>query len=152
MANSVHRDRQGPDWPLGLITVVTPGTQVSIMSLVDAASANAPETAVGGATPTGAGGVGDEYAPRAQQIIFQSYKAGTPLGPNTAAKLVYIVRKPTAGGGGTGDNGTIVAALSPGQTFTLGSAASNRNVFNPYRYFIDADTASDGCLVTLVIQ
>lgn len=155
MANSAHRDRQGPDWPLGNISVVTPGTQVNIMSLVDSTSANAPETVVGGPTVTGPGGVGDEYTVRAQQIIFHAAKAGAGpplLAPNTAAKFIYIVRKPTAGGGGTADTGTIVKALSPGETFILGSAASNRNVFDPYRYFIDADTALDGCQVTLIIQ
>lgn len=146
MGISVHKDKQGPVWPLGQIAVVTPGTQVSIMSLVDAANVNAPESATSATS--------DEYTSRAQQIIFQSYKAGagTILGANTAAKLVYIVRKPTAGNGGVGDTGVVIAALSPGQTFILGSAALNRNVYNLYEYFIDADTAADGCQVTAVIQ
>jgi hypothetical protein len=34
MANSVLLDRHGPDWPLGFIKVVTPGTPVGLMSLV----------------------------------------------------------------------------------------------------------------------
>lgn len=149
MGITVHKDKQGPVWPLGQISVVTPGTQVSIMSLVDSTNVNAPETP----TPGTAGA--DEYTSRAQQIIFQSYKAGAGpplLAANTAAKLVYIVRKPTAGNGGTADTGVVIAALSPGQTFILGSAALNRNVFNLYEYFIDADTALDGCQVTAIIQ
>jgi hypothetical protein len=146
MGVSVHKDKQGPIWPLGQIAVVTPGTQVSIMSLVDSTSVNAPETA----TST----TSDEYTSRAQQIIFQAYKAGagTILAGNTTNKLVYVVRKPTAGNGGTGDTGVVVVALSPGQTFVLGSAALNRNMFNLYEYFIDADTAGDGMQVTAVIS
>jgi len=140
----VFKDKQGPIWPLGQIAVVTPGIPVSIMSLVDSTNVNAPETP----TPGTAGA--DEYTSRAQQIIFQSYKAsGSMLGANTTNKLVYIVRKPISG---TSDTGGIVVALSPGQTFTLGSAALNRNVFNLYEYFIDADTAGDGMQVTAVIQ
>lgn len=149
MGISVHKDRQGPDWPLGIIAVAAPGTQVSIMSLVDAANVNAPES------PTPGTSGADEYTPRAQQIIFQSVKAGAApplLAANTAAKFVYIVRKPTGGNGGTGDTGVIVKALSPGETFILTAAALNRNALNPYRYFIDADTVGDGCLVTLIIE
>jgi hypothetical protein len=118
------------------------------MSLVDPSGLNDPNSP----SPGTAGA--DEYTVSAQQIIFQSYKAGagTILAPNTAGKLVYIVRKPTAGGGGVADNGTVIAALSPGQTFILGSSAMTKNVFNPYRYFIDADTGTDGCQVTLIIQ
>lgn len=147
MANSVHRDRQGPDWPLGNIAVVTPGTPVSIMSLVDAAGADDPSA------PTSS--TSGEYTAAAQQIIFQAIKAGAgpPLisaAANTG--FIYIVRKPTAGGGGTGDTGVIVKALAPGETWVLGSSALVRNVFNPYRYFVDGDTAGNGCQVTLIIQ
>lgn len=145
MANSVHQDRQGPDWPLGNIAVPTPGTPVNIMSLVDPTLKDAPENATSSNTA--------EYTHRAQQIIFQAYKAGAGpprLGANTG--IVYIVRKALAGAGGVADVGTIVAALSPGQTFILGSAALSRNVYNLYRYLIDADTANDGCEVTAIIQ
>ena len=148
MGVSVHKDKQGPIWPLGQIAVVTPGTQVSIMSLVDSTNVNAPES------PTPGTSGADEYTSRAQQIIFQAYKAGagTILAGNTTNKLVYVVRKPTPGNGGTGDTGVVVVALSPGQTFVLGSAALDRNVYNLYEYFIDADTAGDGIQVTAIIQ
>lgn len=148
MGVTILKDKQGPVWPLGLITVVTPGIQVNIMSLVDPTNINAPET------PTPGTSGADEYTSRAQQILFQSYKAGvgTLLAPNTASKLVYVVRKPTPGNGGVADTGVIVAALSPGQTFVLGSAPLDRNVFNLYEYFIDADSAGDGMQVTAIIQ
>lgn len=143
MANSVHQDRQGPDWPLGNIAVPVPGTPVSIMSLVDSTLKDAPENATASNTA--------EYTHRAQQIIFQAYKSGgTRLAVNTG--LIYIVRKALAGAGGVADLGTIVAVLSAGQTFILGSAALSRNVYNLYRYLIDADTAGDACQVTAVMQ
>jgi hypothetical protein len=144
VAISVHKDPQGPDWPLGNIAVPTTGTPVSIMNLVDSAQSNAPETATSGLT--------DEYTRRAQQIIFQAYKAGAAP-PKFAANAgnVYVVRK-SIGAGGQNDVGTVIACLTPGQTFILGSAALNRNVYNLYRYFIDADTANDGCQVTAIIQ
>jgi hypothetical protein len=133
-------------WPLGQIAVPTPGTYVSIMSLVDSSFVNAPEKP----TPGTVGA--NEYTNRAQQIIFQAYKvgSGTKLGANTGT--IYIVKPPLAGAGGVGDTGTIVTALTPGQTFVLSSAPENRNVFNLYEYYIDADTAADGCQVTAIIQ
>lgn len=148
MPNSVHQDPQGPIWPLGNIQVPTPGTPVNIMSLVDTTLKNAPEVAVG----TGAG-VGDEYTRRAQQIIFEAFKPGAApprSGANTGN--VYIVRKSTATGGGAGDMGVIIKTLTPGQTFIMGSSPSNQNVFNLYQFYIDADTAADGCTVTAIIQ
>jgi hypothetical protein len=153
MANSVHKDIHGPDWPLGNITVATPGTYVSIMANVDSGlSIWAPQVFVPGAAPYTYESL-PEYTVRAQQITFQAYKVGG--GPPKMAVnsgLIYIVRLALSGAGGTSDLGTVLEILSPGQTFTLGSAALNRNVYNPYRYFIDADTAGDSCQVTLIIQ
>lgn len=147
MANSVHKDRQGPVWPLGSIVVPTPGTYVSIMSLVDPTQANAPESP----TPGTAGA--DEYTSRAQQIIFQGFKAGA-VPPKLTANTgnVYVVRKALAGAGGASDIGTVVAVIAPGGSFILGSAALNRNVYSLYEYLIDADTANDACQVTAIIQ
>jgi hypothetical protein len=116
------------------------------MSLVDATSVNAPETASSSQTA--------EYTMRAQQIIFQALKAGA--GPPALANntgLLYIIRK--GAGGGTGnktDLGTIIKVLAPGETWVLGSSAQVRNVFDPYRYFVDADTSGDACQVTLLIM
>jgi hypothetical protein len=145
MANSVHKDIQGPDWPLGNIVVVTPGTQVSIMSLVDPSLVNAPENPTGTTT--------DEYTRSAQQIVFQGFKVGANpprLANNTGN--IYVVRKPLTGAGGTTDVGTIVAVIAPGQTFVLSSSSLVRNVFNLYRYLIDADNAGDACQVTAIMQ
>lgn len=147
MANSVHLDKQGPIWPLGNIVVVTPGTYVNIMSLVDSTNKNAPESP----TPGTVGA--DEYTCRAQQIIFQAFKAGGgPPKVVVNAGIIYIVKKPLAAAGGISDLGTVIAILTAGQTFTLGSAARNLNVYNLYEYFIDADTANDACQVTAIIQ
>jgi hypothetical protein len=148
MGVTVHKDKQGPVWPLGQIAVATPGTQVSIMSLVDPSSVNAPETATPGTVGS------DEYTCRAYAIIFMPFKAGsgTILAANTSNKLVYVVRKPTAGNGGTADTGVVVIALRPGDPpFVLTGAALNRNMFNLYEFFIDADSAGDGMQVTALI-
>jgi hypothetical protein len=146
LANSVHQDRQGPVWPLGSILVPTPGTPVNIMSLVDPTSINAPETP----TPGTAGA--NEYTNRAQQVIFQAFKSGGATRLAANAGNIYIIKKPLAGAGGTGDVGTVLWVLTPGQTWSLGSAALNRNVFNLYEYFIDADSVNDGAQVTAIIQ
>ena len=66
---------------------------------------------------------------------------------------IYIVR--VGQGTGTGnkaDSGAIIKIIQPGETFFLSSAPLNRNVFSPYRYRLDSDSANDGCLVTLIIQ
>jgi hypothetical protein len=144
MANSVMKDKQGPDWPCGLIVVVTPGIPVEIMSLVDPTDVNEPESATSAAS--------DEYSVRAQQIIFQAVKAGAGgHGLANNAGNIYLVREGT-GPSNRDDPGAIVATIAPGLTFVLASAPLDRNVFSPYRYRIDADNAGDACLVTLLIQ
>lgn len=151
MANSVQQDWNGPDWPLGSIIVATPGTPVSIMSLVDAANANAPGTPTP-PIPNSATRPSNEYTVRAQQIWFEGYKQDTH-GLQMNSGNVYIVRRGVGGGSGNRDDyGSIVKILAPGESWYLGSAALNRNVFSPYRYYIDADNADDACQVTLLIQ
>ncbi len=135
---SVLYDRQGPDWPLGSIVVAAPGTPVGIMSLMDPVDAGDPST------PTAAGV--PEYTVRCQQIMFQAVKADTHGLVNNTGNI-YIVRK----GGNRDDPGAIVAMLQPGQTLFLSSAPAVRDVFSPYRYFIDADNAADAAQVTLLI-
>jgi hypothetical protein len=155
MANSIMKDRQGPDWPLGVIAVGTPGTPVNIMSLVDPTNLNAPQGAVPAASAnnTGAPTGGNEYTERAQQIIFQAYKSNSGTGLTSNTGNIYIVRSGAGGGSGNRtDFGAIVACLSPGQTLILVGAPMNKDVFSPYRYRIDADNAGDSCLVTLIIQ
>jgi hypothetical protein len=143
---SVEIDEYGPDWPLGLIAVVTPGTPVSIMSLVDPSAVNAPNNP----TPTGTD-TEFEYSPSVQQIAFLAVKAGASHGTQNNTGNIYIVRKGVQGAGNRDDYGAMVWALGPGQNLFLSSAPLERNVFSPYRYYIDADNAGDSCLVTLLI-
>jgi hypothetical protein len=147
MANSIQRDIHGPDWPLGSIAVAVPGTPVVITSLIDPSDVNEPDTPTPGTSGAG------EYTIRAQQILFQGVKSNAGSGTVNNTGNIYIVREGAGGGSGNRtDFGSIVAVIAPGQTFILGSAALNRNVYNPYRYFIDADNANDACQVTLIIQ
>ena len=142
MANSVHLDKQGPDWPLGSIVVPTPGTPVPIMSLVDPAAAGSPSTPTSTTT--------DEYTVACNQIVVQGMKGNSPMVNNSGN--VYLVRKGVgAGTGNRADNGAIVLTIPPGQTGVLGSAAVVKNAFNPYRYSLDADNANDAGQITLLI-
>lgn len=146
MALSVMLDQNGPDWPLGIIIVVTPGTPVSIMSLVDPNSVNAPNTATTAAT------AGEyEYSPLCQQIAFLAVKAGASHGTQNNTGNIYIVRQGVQGAGNRDDYGAMVWALGPGSNLFLSSAPLVRETFSPYRYYIDADNAGDSCLVTLLI-
>jgi hypothetical protein len=145
LANTVLKDIYGPDWPLGMIVVPTPGTPVSIMSLVDPTSVNDPSTAT---TTTSY-----EYTVTAQQLFFQAVKAGASHGVQNNTGNIYIVRfaGKGAGNGNRDDYGTMIWSLSPGANLFLSSAPLERNKFNPYRYYIDADNANDACLVTMLI-
>lgn len=147
MTLSVQKDHQGPDWPLGFIAVPTPGTPVSIMSLVDPSNLNDPATA----TPGTVGAA--EYTPRAYQIQFQGVQPNAGVGMQYNTGFIYVMRKPVgAGSGNRTDPGSMVAVIAPGNTYFLDAAPTNRNTWSPYRYYIDADNANDGALVTLIIQ
>jgi hypothetical protein len=140
MANSIHRDINGPDWPLGLITVAAAGTPVGVMSVLDAAAGSETESSI----------FDPEFTPRCQQLIFQAVKSTAPFVPNVG--VVYILRKPAAGGtGNRTDTGTIVKILAASETFILADPALTGNALSPYRYLIDADNAGDGCIVTAFV-
>jgi hypothetical protein len=140
LALSVMRDIGGPDWPLGLITVAAPSTPVGVMSLIDAA-----------ATDPDAPTLWSDSSVRVQQLIFIAVKSVAPVVANAGA--IYIVRKAAPGGSGNRtDSGATVAILTPGQTFVLATPALSMNSISPYRYFIDADNANDGCLVTAFVS
>lgn len=145
MAVSVHQNPQGQFWPLGNIAVPAPGTPVAITSLIDAARVNAPESAT---SPTSR-----EYTERCSALIFQPFKAGAApprLAANTG--VIYIVLK-SVGAGGVNDVGTVIAALRPTDPpLIISAAALNRNSLGLYQFYIDADTAADGCQVTAVMQ
>jgi hypothetical protein len=141
---SVQKTKEGPIWVLGTIAVPTPGTPVNIMSLVDPTNINDP------ASPT-PGTVGaDEYTRRCQQITLQAYKA-TTHGLVVNAGNIYVCVKGVQGAGNRDDYGSIIAVLTPGQTFSLGSSAQVKNVFSPYAFFLDADVAADAAQVSLYI-
>jgi hypothetical protein len=135
---SVLQDPHGPDWPLGFIKVLAPGTPVSIMSLVDPAGVNAPGAATSATS--------DEYSRRCQQIMFQGWQPDTH-GMKLNTKNVYIMRA----GANYDDPGAMVAVLAPGQTLFLASAPVVVDVFSPYQFFLDADVKDEGALVTLFI-
>lgn len=147
MANSVLQDRHGPDWPLGFIKVVTPGTPVGIMSVVDPTNINSPSTVSSVTNP------GQEYSVRANQIVFMAYK---PTGASPAyavnTGLSYVVRlNAGSGSNNRADSGVLVKVLQPGETFVLAPPSTVEDVFGPYRYAVDADNANDGVMVVLVI-
>lgn len=149
MANSLLLNPQGPVWPLGSIKVLTPGTPVNIMSLVDPTSLNAPETA----TPSATGPAGsDEYTRRAYAIIFSGLKSGGATRLSANSGTVYVILKPLAAAGGSSDVGVIVIALrSTDAPFLLTAPALDHNIFNLYEFYIDADQANDCCQVTALI-
>jgi hypothetical protein len=154
MANTVNKDVHGPIWVLGNIANATPGTPLNIMSLVDPTLKNDPNN------PTAAGLA--EYTVRCYAIIFQACKAGAAHGTAINTGNIYIIRRNygtgAAGTGNRDDLGVIIQTLTIGATstgfltWTLTAAALNRDVLNPYDFVIDADTAADGCQVTLLIQ
>ncbi len=154
MAQTVYKGFSGPLVPLGLIAVVTPGTPVQFTSLIDPSSVNAPETVSPAASANNTGGpvAGNEYTITCQQIIIQAYKAGASHGLQNNTGQIYIMMKGSGGSGNRDDYGAMVATLAPGQTLVISSAPLNVNVFNPHKYFVDADTAGDSALITLVNQ
>jgi hypothetical protein len=152
MTNSIQQNIHGPVWPLGVITVPTPGTPVSIMSLVDPSNDDAPESATSATS--------SEYTPRAYEIKFTACKPGAAHGLQLNTGNIYVVVKGVSPGtGNRDDQGSIVIVLPPGATTgpnfpteKLTAAALNRNVFSPFAFSIDADNAGDGCLVVLNIE
>ena len=146
MSNSVLLDYQGPDWPLGFVAVGTPGTPVNIMHNVDPGNNNAP------GAPTNPSGNRTEYTPVVYSVWFQGVK---PNGNNSGMQYnsgnVYIMRSPSSGAAGNlTDFGAMVQVLSPGQTVALPISPASMRAYSPYRYFLDADIAGDGALVTAI--
>jgi len=143
MANTILKDRQGVDWPLGYVNVSAAGTPVRITVNVDANNTNAPETASNTTT--------DEYVFAFQQLMFQGYKpAANNNGMVANTGNVYILRY-NANGAGSGnktDQGVMVAVLGNSQTLFLAAGYSVNDVWNPYRYALDVDNNNEGALVT----
>jgi hypothetical protein len=133
-------DTSGPDIELGFVKVVAAGTPVNIMYNVDPTLAEAPETS----NRTG----GKLFPPyRFQQIMFRAMKpAAHGMEDNTGN--IYILRA-----SGTRDTPDLmVAILKKGETLFLASSPRVGDTFNPYRYYIDADSNDDGALITGLTQ
>jgi len=152
MADSIQKDPQGPDWPLGFIAVAVPSTPVSIMSKVDPNNVNSPGQSIpsGGTLPAGA----LSYTIRAKKIIFQARKPGASnTGTVVNTGNIYIVR--VGVGAGTGnrvDQGSIIRTIQPTDPpWEMHVDEDGSESLNPYRYFVDADTAGDGVYPLLII-
>lgn len=148
MTQSVHKNKFGPDWPLGMIVVGTAGTPVAISSLVDPSGVNAP----GAATPGTAGA--DDYSRNIAQLIIVGVKSNSGTGVTSNTGNVYLMRAGVQGSGNHTDFGAMVAVIAPNATvyFPPTSAAQSRNRIGLYDYYIDADNAADSALVTALIE
>jgi hypothetical protein len=143
LSNSVYKDRTGPDWPLGFVSVGTPGTPVCIMVNVDANNVNAPESSSNNLT--------SEYTPTSCAVGIQGYKPGANnVGMVANTGNVYLMRKGVGSGAGNrSDTGAMVKVIPPGQDYFYPSDPQGGQRWSPYRYFLDADNAGEGALVTL---
>lgn len=117
----------GPYWPLGRITVATPGTPVPLTQNLNAAGL--------AYVPTGT----SQYAAAFNQILVRAAVA------NTAN--IYIV----VPGGSKNDTNSIIAFLQPGEFIYIGNSARNLNTFGLTDFLIDADTAANYAQVTGVV-
>jgi hypothetical protein len=145
------QDPQGVDWPLGFIQVVTPGTPVNLMSLVDPGNNNAPGTPTGPGLPARA-----EYTPTCHKIFVQAVVPANNGGMQLTQGNVYVLRalgpgnQNSGGPGNRSDPGAMVACLFPGGFFTLPAQEFDGPTISPYRYTIDADVATDGVLAVAI--
>jgi hypothetical protein len=80
-------------------------------------------------------------------MIFQALQPDTH-GMKDNTGNVYLVRY----GGTRDDTGLMVAIIKKGTTFILASAPQVMDTYDAYRYFIDADNAGDGLLITGIKQ
>lgn len=146
MANGVQKNPQGPFWPLGNLAVGTPGTPVNMMSLVDSTLKGEPGTVTASGVP--------EYTVRCNQIIIQGMKSNGGNGLTNNTGNIYVIQKgsPSPGTNNRSDLGAIILTVTTGLTGVLAVSPQNRNGFDPYMLWIDADNATDGAQITLVIQ
>ena len=149
--NTVVQNPQGITWPLGFISVATPGTPVGIMSLVDPNNNNAP------GTPTGRGSGVGEYTPVCHKIWFQACRVGNnnvAITPSTGNVYILMANQNAANGTGPGnrsDTGVVLGILNNQLGFEqIPSMEFEGPTISPYAYAIDADNAGDGVLVTMI--
>ena len=142
MAQSVQKDRSGPDWPLGYVKVTTSGTPVSLMVNIDPNSVNSP----GNATRS----LSAEYTPVVRSIAIQ---AMMPNANNSGTQMttgnIYLMRQGAGGNGNLTDFGSIVRTIPPGSEYLFPPDGAGQIRFSPYRYYLDADISGEGGLVTL---
>lgn len=151
MANSVIQDPFGVDWPLGFVTIATPGTPINMMANVDPGLVNAPGKPTGPGLPPAA-----EFSPRCHRIQLQGFHPSGTTGMIANTKNAYVMRAPgpnnqfAGGAGNYNDPGAIVAIVPAGQTVYIPALETDQASISPYRYTLDADVAGEGALVTLL--
>lgn len=145
MALSVERFYTGPVWPLGYVNVTTPGTVVNIMTNIDSANVNNPNTVSNNSANQ------TEYTRACKAIAFQGYKPGANNnGMVVNSGNVYIMAAAAGGAGNRADSGAIIKVLPPGGDYVLSAITPGFNdMFSPYQVWLDSDNANDGALVTV---
>jgi hypothetical protein len=78
--------------------------------------------------------------------------AGNGVQDNTGN--IYVIQKgsPSPGTNNHSDLGAVILVVKPGLTGVISAAPVNRNVFDPYLLWLDADTGADAGQITLLIQ
>lgn len=117
----------GPFWPLGRLTVATPGVPVPMTQNLNAI----------GLTYTQGGTA--QYAASFNQLWLRAAVGNTG---NT-----YLVVQ----GGSKSDTNSIVIFLAPGEFIYIGDSANNRNTFGFNDFLVDADTAGNYLQATGVV-
>jgi hypothetical protein len=147
MALSQCQARSGPVWPLGCVVVPSPGTPVNIMFNVDPQNNNAPGTAYGPGTPVSAG-----VTPTCHKIFIQGVHPGANNnGMVLNSGNIYLMVAPQGGPGNRSDSGAIAAVIFPGSGSTWPANEMELDTVSPYSFWVDADSANDGALITLQI-
>jgi hypothetical protein len=115
-------------WPLGKISVGTPGTAVALNTNVGAQTNGTPTT-----RPSG----------NVNQLIL--------MAPATNTALVYLIRKVNGLTVSKANTNFIVAILGPGQTVSLPATQMVGTAINLDDYVVDADTAANFVIPTAVV-
>jgi hypothetical protein len=142
MAFSIHRDRTGPEWPLGYVNDSNNGTPVCLMVNVDANNYGAPNSGTNSNVP--------EYSSVCRAIGIQGYHPGNNNnGMVNNTGNIYLLRAPAGGSGNRSDPGAMVKIIPPGGDFFFTIDGTGQTMFSPYNYFIDSDVNNEGALCTL---
>jgi hypothetical protein len=117
------------------------------MANVDPSNNNSPNTPVAPGLNVNSSG----YTVKGRGIGLQGYHAGANNnGMVVNTGNVYLMRGPVgAGTGNRSDSGAIVKVIPAGADFFYAPDGKGLDFFSPYFYYLDADNANDGALVTL---